>query len=130
MSRRIENHPVLGKLAEQERVTFQFDDEKYEGFEGDTIASALLAHGIRTLREHEASGTPRGIYCNIGHCFECRVTVNGNANVRACLTPIKENMVVESGKRQASPFNKENEEDIPKTYAEFQEQEGKKHAIT
>jgi sarcosine oxidase subunit alpha len=31
--------------------------------------------------------------------MECRVNVNGQANVRACLTVVKEKMVVESGKQ-------------------------------
>src|SRR5699024_1595953 len=118
-NKRIVNHPVLGGLEEQKKVTFQFDGKTYEGYENDTIASALLAHGVRTLRNHEESGTARGMYCNIGHCYECRVTVDGTTNVLACLTPIKENMVVESGEVQPSPLNPENEGELPRTYEEF-----------
>ncbi|GGB42280.1 (2Fe-2S)-binding protein [Virgibacillus dakarensis] len=97
MSQRILEHPVLGKIEEKNSVTFTFNNETYQGLENESIAAALLANGIRTLRHHEESGAPRGIYCNIGHCFECRVTVNGQQGVRACLTPLKEGMVVESG---------------------------------
>lgn len=118
-TKRIVNHPVLGKLEENKKVTFTFDGQSYDGYENDTIASALLAHGIRTLRKHEESGNPRGIYCNIGHCYECRVTVDEVSNVRACLTPIKENMVIESGKVQPSPLDPKNEGDLPRTYDEF-----------
>ncbi|MFJ5713967.1 (2Fe-2S)-binding protein [Neobacillus novalis] len=96
---RIIDHPILGKLDDREIITFQFDGNTYEAYENETIAAALLANGIRKLRAHEGSGTPRGIYCNIGHCMECRVTVNDQANVRACLTVVKKNMVVESGKQ-------------------------------
>lgn len=120
---RIVDHPVLGKLEEQKKVTFTFDGKTFEGYENDTIASALLANGVRTLREHENTGTGRGIYCNIGHCYECRVTVDDISNIRACLTPIKENMVVESGKVQADPLNPNNEGDLPRTYAEFLQKE-------
>src|SRR5699024_6074626 len=108
----------------QDSVIFQFDGKTYEGIENDTIASALLANGIRTLRKHEASGTARGIYCNIGHCFECRVTVDGKPNVRACLTPVTDNMIVESGEVQPSPLDPENEGESPRTYAQFKEMEG------
>lgn len=125
MSNRIENHPVLGKLEKQKKVVFQFDGKKYDGYEGDTIASALLANGIRTLRVHEQSGNPRGIYCNIGHCYECRVTVNGETNVRACLTTIQENMKVESGKVQPAPLDPKKEGKKPRTYTEYLELEGK-----
>ena len=74
-------------------VTFTFDGTTYKGFEGDTIASALLANGVRQLRVHEETGAQRAIYCNIGHCFECRVTVNQAQGIRACMTPVEENMV-------------------------------------
>jgi sarcosine oxidase subunit alpha len=96
---RIIDHPVLGKLDDRKRIPFTFEGKEYEAHENETIAAALLANGVRTLRVHEESGTPRGFYCNIGHCMECRVNVNGQANVRACLTVVKEKMVVESGKQ-------------------------------
>lgn len=95
---RIMNHPILGQLEDRKRVLFSFDGKEYEGFEGETIAASLLANGIRKLRVHEDNGTARGIYCNIGHCMECRVTVNNQGNVRACLTVVEDNMMVESGK--------------------------------
>ncbi|KFN01794.1 (2Fe-2S)-binding protein [Bacillus clarus] len=96
---RIIHHPILGSLEDKEPISFQFNDKKYEAFEGETIAAALLANGIRTLRVHEDSGTQRGIYCNIGHCYECRVTVNNQTNVRACLTVVENDMIVGSGKQ-------------------------------
>ncbi|MGG0187546.1 (2Fe-2S)-binding protein [Bacillus rhizoplanae] len=96
---RIMKHPILGNLEDRERISFQFDGMEYEAYENETIAAALLANGIRKLRVHEDSGTPRGIYCNIGHCLECRVTVNNQANVRACLTVVEKDMIVESGKQ-------------------------------
>ena len=116
---RILDHPVLGKLENQTPVTFTFDGKTYEGFEGDTIASALLANGIRKLRVHEETGSPRAIYCNIGHCFECRVTVNETETARACMTTIQENMVVDSGKVQPIPF-KSTLDEWPRTYADFE----------
>lgn len=98
MSDRITEHPVLGNLKNINYVNFQFDDVTYQAIENESLAAALLANDIRTLRHHEKSGNPRGIYCNIGHCYECRVTVNGKSGVRACLTCVEDNMVVESGK--------------------------------
>lgn len=117
---RILNHPVLGPVENKTPVTFTFDGQTFEGFEGDTIASALLANGIRQLRVHEATGAPRAIYCNIGHCFECRVTINEAETVRACMTPIQNNMAIASGKTEPAPFNTSPEE-WPRTYAEFEE---------
>ncbi|MEI3599892.1 MULTISPECIES: (2Fe-2S)-binding protein [unclassified Oceanobacillus] len=99
MKQRIIDHPVLGKIDERKLITFRFNNKEYRGFEQESIAAALLANGVRTLRHHEENGTPRGIYCNIGHCYECRVAVNGIQGVRACLTPLQEGMVIESGGR-------------------------------
>lgn len=118
---RIVDHPVLGHVEYESPITFTFDGKTYEGYEGDTVASALLANGIRQLRVHEESGTTRGIYCNIGHCFECRLTIDDMPGVRACLTPIKSDMIVESGKMQALPF--EATEYMPHTYTEFAEKQ-------
>lgn len=96
MTSRILRHPILGTLEEQREVKFTFNNQEYIGYENESIAAALLANGIRTLRYHEETNSPRGIYCNIGHCFECRVKVNGKQGIRSCLTPLKENMVIES----------------------------------
>ncbi|MGC9934515.1 (2Fe-2S)-binding protein [Priestia aryabhattai] len=95
-SMRVNDHPVLGSLEKQKKINIYFDGQPYVAYEGDTIASALLASGVRTLRKHEDKDTPRGIYCNIGHCFECRVQLNGKNTVRACLTPVENNMKIES----------------------------------
>ena len=97
MKQRIIDHPVLGKSEERKEISFKFNTEEYLGFENESIAAALLANGERTLRHHEESGAPRGIYCNIGHCYECRISVDGKQGVRACLTPLREGMHVESG---------------------------------
>lgn len=96
MTNRIYNHPVLDPIDESDVVTFTFNNKEYQGLRHESIAAALLANGVRTLRHHEESGTPRGIYCNIGHCFECRVIVNGEQGVRACLTPVQDGMNIES----------------------------------
>ncbi|MFS0644448.1 (2Fe-2S)-binding protein [Siminovitchia sp. 179-K 8D1 HS] len=96
---RILDHPILGNLNHRKSISFQFDGKTYTAYEDETVAAALLANGIRELRVHEESGTPRGFYCNIGHCMECRVTVNGKKNQRVCLTVVEKDMVVESGKQ-------------------------------
>ncbi|WP_017549814.1 (2Fe-2S)-binding protein [Salinicoccus carnicancri] len=94
MTDRIMNHKILGTI-QPELVPFRWNGEIIHGAEGESLAAALLANGIRTLRRHEKDGKPRGIYCNIGHCSECRVTVNGERNQRACLTPVEKGMDVE-----------------------------------
>lgn len=93
---RLTDHPVLGPHG-GEPISFEFDGTVYPALKGDSVASALLASGVRTLRRSKRADERRGIYCGIGHCYECRVTVDGKASVRACITPVADGMVVEPG---------------------------------
>ncbi|MCT9930835.1 2Fe-2S iron-sulfur cluster-binding protein [Planotetraspora sp. A-T 1434] len=47
-----------------EPLRFRFDGQDYEGLRGDTLASALLANGVRTVATSAALGRPRGIYAS------------------------------------------------------------------
>lgn len=99
-SHRVTAHPILGALVPQHFVSFTFNGQTLQGVEGEPIAAALLAAGIRTLRHSDRMARPRGIYCGIGHCYECRVTVDGKAGLRACLTPVQAGMVITSAVQQ------------------------------
>ncbi|MHB8917626.1 MAG: (2Fe-2S)-binding protein [Desulfocucumaceae bacterium] len=93
---RIEDRGGPGSTESLKEVEFTFNGRQLAGLQGEPIAAALLANGLRTLRHHEKSGRPRGIYCGIGHCYECRVTVNGVPGMRACLTPLEGGMAITS----------------------------------
>ena len=86
---RITTHPVL-EFKNGQRVSFTFQGKTYEGFEGEPIAAALHANGIRELREHH--GRPRGLFCAIGNCSSCLMEVNGVPNVRVCVEPLRDGM--------------------------------------
>jgi D-hydroxyproline dehydrogenase subunit gamma len=77
-------------------VSFTVDGESFETPPGRSIAAALLADGRPVLRE-SPTGTPRGIYCGIGACFECRVHVEGRGVVLGCVTPVEPGMRVTTG---------------------------------
>jgi aerobic-type carbon monoxide dehydrogenase small subunit (CoxS/CutS family) len=61
---------------------------------GLTIAEALLAEGLRTCRSTR-SQSPRGVFCGMGICYECRMIVNGIPNVRTCMTPAMPEMRIQ-----------------------------------
>ena len=61
--------------------------------EGETVAAALAAAGISALRRSR-SGEARGIFCGMGVCFECLVTVDGRPAQRACMTKVRDGMSV------------------------------------
>ncbi len=76
------------------QFTFDVDGDPVVAFEGETVAAALLAAGRRTLRWTQKSQEPRGVFCGMGICFDCVMTVNGIPNVRTCVTPAEPGMVV------------------------------------
>ncbi|MFJ2032528.1 (2Fe-2S)-binding protein [Streptosporangium sp. NPDC087985] len=53
---------------------------------GQTIGAVLHGAGIRSWRTTRIGGRPRGLFCGIGVCFDCLITVNGSPSLRACLT--------------------------------------------
>ena len=82
------------KLPErQQLISFFVDGEALSAYPGDTIASALYAQGKRAWRVSR-SGDHRGLFCGIGLCFDCLVTVDGKANQRACVTTVAPGMQV------------------------------------
>ena len=50
-----------GRIDRTRTLNFVFDGEHYSGHPGDTLASALLAHGVRVLGGSVKLGRPRGI---------------------------------------------------------------------
>ena len=91
----------FGTPPEVERgqaVTIIVDGVPLPAYEGETIAGALMASGRRAWRQTR-HGEPRGIFCGIGVCFDCLVTVNGTRNVRACLAPVAAGLVVQTGSK-------------------------------
>lgn len=79
-------------------VTFSFNGETFKGVEGQSIAAALMATGVRELRKTRFDEEPRLIFCGIGICFDCVVVINGVANQRACLVEITDGAKIESQK--------------------------------
>ena len=50
-----------GRIDRSKPLSFKFNGKKYQGFEGDTIASALLANGIGTVNRSFKYHRPRGV---------------------------------------------------------------------
>lgn len=87
-------------------IRITFDGETLEGREGQSIGGILLANGHRTWRTHSVggadagvggadAGAERGIFCGIGICQDCVVTVGGVEGVRACQRTACDGDVVE-----------------------------------
>ena len=77
-------------------VHWSFNGQTFEAQEGQTVATALWAQGVRALRLSLTRAQPRGIFCGMGICYDCLVRIEGRA-VRACMTLVSEGLEVESG---------------------------------
>jgi predicted molibdopterin-dependent oxidoreductase YjgC len=90
---RIKKHPVLD-IEEQKTLTIIVDGKEIAAQNGDSIAAALTANGIRVFRYSRKRHEPRGFFCGIGHCTDCIMEVDGIPNVRTCITPVRAGMII------------------------------------
>ena len=93
---RVIEHPILGDLEDKKKVTLYYNGEPIEALEGEPIASALMNAGIRVFRTTAKRHEPRGIFCAIGRCTDCAMTVDGVPRVRTCVTRVRDGMQVET----------------------------------
>jgi predicted molibdopterin-dependent oxidoreductase YjgC len=80
-------------------ITLSFDGRPVPAVVGDSVGAALTRAGVRSWRSTRHQGRPRGLFCGIGICYDCLLTVDGSANQRACLLPVVDGMKVQSGPR-------------------------------
>jgi D-hydroxyproline dehydrogenase subunit gamma len=70
-------------------IRFRFDGREIEGHEGESVAAALWAAGIRGWASERAAGPPsRTVYCATGTCGQCALWIDG-VRVDACCTPLR-----------------------------------------
>lgn len=74
-------------------VTITFDGRPVPARLGESVAAALTAAGVTTLRTTR-SDQPRGLFCGMGVCQDCLVEIDGKPNQRACMTKVAGPMTV------------------------------------
>ena len=90
---RIHEHPILA-VDKRGTIEFYWQEEKLLAREGETIASALFANGIRVFGHHKKDGAPLGIFCANGQCAQCMVLADG-LPVKSCMVPVTPGVRVE-----------------------------------
>jgi len=86
-------------------VPITIDGRACDARAGESVAAAMLAAGVSASRTTAISATPRGPYCMMGVCFDCLVTIDGEANRQGCLTQVQAGMTIDTqhGKRELFP---------------------------
>ena len=90
---RIREHPIL-PVEERPTLEFTWQGQRMVAREGETIASALFANGVRIFGHHHKDGAPQGIFCANGQCAQCMVMANG-LPVKSCMVLVEPGMQVE-----------------------------------
>jgi hypothetical protein len=103
MNKRSEAIRIQDGVERGELVEFFVDGMPFTGYKGETIACALMNAGYFVSRTID--GNPLGVYCNIGVCYSCVMTVNGISSVRICKTPVSQGCRIESQHFNKGPGN-------------------------
>jgi sarcosine oxidase subunit alpha len=90
---RITDHPILNSESRPE-LPFYWQGREMVGLEGETIASALFANGVRVFGHHHKDSAPLGIFCANGQCAQCAVLADG-LPVKSCMELVRAGMRVE-----------------------------------
>ncbi len=92
--------PCGTRIDRAREVRFTFNKRAYTGFQGDTLASALLANGVQLIGRSVKLHRPRGIYsCGVEEPTGLVDVGSGSRrtpNVRASLLDIQQGLVAES----------------------------------
>lgn len=99
---RISKHPLLD-FKRRKPVFMKFNGENVKAYEGESIAAALFANGIRIYSYSIKFRRPRGFFCGIGKCSSCLMRVNGMPHTRICMEPVKDGIEIEYENHETKP---------------------------
>ena len=92
-----------GRIDRSRSLNFRFDGQAHSGYPGDTLASALLANGVRLVGRSFKLHRPRGIF-SAGHeepnaLVELRAWARREPNTRATVVELFDGLVAQSQNR-------------------------------
>jgi sarcosine oxidase subunit alpha len=95
-----------GQIDRGRTISFTFDGKSYQGYEGDTLASALLANGVHLLGRSFKYHRPRGIQTagseEPNAIVELRTGPRKEPNTRATTIELFDGLVANSQNRWPS----------------------------
>lgn len=81
---------TAGIAAPDATVSVDYEGQVVRSPPGVSIAAALTAAGVGAYRH--AAGGDRGLFCGMGVCGECAITVDGGHGALACMTAVHDGM--------------------------------------
>lgn len=77
-------------------LNIRIDKKEFSVPAGTSVAAALIASGIKIIRRTD-DGEARGLFCGMGVCYECLLTIDGQPHQRACMTRVEDGMQISTG---------------------------------
>jgi predicted molibdopterin-dependent oxidoreductase YjgC len=90
---------VANRLPNIERgssFSITINGESYLAYPGESVAAVLMVSGIRSFSQKDDGETNNRLFCGMGVCHQCLVTIDGVMNLRACMTEGQPGMKVET----------------------------------
>ncbi|GAA0520115.1 2Fe-2S iron-sulfur cluster-binding protein [Tatumella terrea] len=103
--------PMGSLINRQQPVSFTFEGESFTGYNGDSIASALIANGQQLLSRSFKYHRPRGVLSMFGQDANSLVQLPDEPNVLADMQPITPGLNV-SGQNYSGSLNKDSDDKI------------------
>ena len=97
------NHLPTLRIKPGAPRSFRYGRRRLQGVDGDTVATALFANGVRVFGRSLKYHRPRGLYSLDGESSNTLVNVDGMPNVCAETTLLAEGMRVSSQNAFPSP---------------------------
>jgi predicted molibdopterin-dependent oxidoreductase YjgC len=79
-----------------ERIALSVNGQFVEAYAGESVSTVLLTAGHLVFQQDAEPHLPRSLFCGMGVCYNCMVTIDGVPNMRACITPVAAGMVIET----------------------------------
>ncbi len=84
----------IANSRQGESFYIDVDGKSILAYEGETVATVLLAEGIYAFFHQEPSYPPSKLFCGMGTCHQCLITVDDQLNCLACQTIVYPGMRV------------------------------------
>jgi len=89
--------PVAVRLQHHANpVQVEIDGAAISAYAGETVAAVLMLSGTRIFTQASRYNLNRSLFCGMGVCHQCLVTVDGVRDLRACMTTVRPGMKIET----------------------------------
>lgn len=90
--------PTFPSYRRGKAIEVIINGQKAQAFEGELVSTVLHELGLSVFGIKPNTGRGSGLYCGMGVCYECLVTIDEIDNVRACQTYVVDQMVIETSR--------------------------------